>query len=58
MAPGTARSMTAGRRSTWMVAVVAIGVLLGHAWAAEGDEHWSRQFPEPARSTEMTAAPA
>ncbi|MDF1521933.1 MAG: hypothetical protein P1P87_03830 [Trueperaceae bacterium] len=55
MARGTARASSDGRRRTWM-AVVAIGMLLGIAWAAEGDEHWSRQFPEPARSTEMTAA--
>ena len=34
--------------------VVAI-VMAATAWAADEDEHWSRQFPKPDRSTEMTA---
>jgi hypothetical protein len=40
-----------------LVLAVAVGWgLLASAWAADGDEHWSRQFPRPAQASTMSAA--
>lgn len=50
------RSLLGRRR--WVAAVAcALAVsLLASAWAAGGDEHWSRQFPQPAQVAQMSAA--
>ncbi len=46
------------RRSTGvaLVALVLVLAVITGAMAADGDEHWSRQFPKPAQVSQMTAA--
>ncbi|HQL01918.1 MAG: hypothetical protein BWY01_01564 [Synergistetes bacterium ADurb.Bin155] len=41
---------------TSLAILVAVTLSAPAVFAAEGDEHWSRQFPKPAQTTQMSAA--